>query len=660
MKNIFTVIILAISLSGMLQELRGQEKSGFYSDSRPWTRWWWFAAEIDMESIRYNLSWLKDNGFGGTEIAWVYPLNRMAKDTINYTPRQEWLSPEWSEIVGYAKRCSDSLGLGCDFTFGTLWPFGDSKVPFDEATMNITDKNWRQDITASWEYPRKGLVIDHLNRKAFYNYGKRIGEALKPSLTGSKSGLFCDSWEVETKFLSTPGFEEKFLKTYGYDISKYIDSLYTNSEPYRSVRYDYMKLISGYVIEEFYKPYTELINKLGAYSRVQCSGAPCDIISAYATVDVPESEAMLFEPTFSNIVASAASLTGKKVVSSETFTCLYGWPRIHLGEEQTADLKLLADALFANGVNQIFWHGKPYNKTGTDTTKFYASVHIGPSGSLAEEIPAFNNYMQKVSSIMKKGRTYSDVAVYLPTEDSWVAGELPVEKQFIWAWGEYEQRYAYLPEELKGYRPLWINAEYLEKGILENGVLKTGDCEFRRLYIDAKFLDINTLRVIVSLAKKGFPICIKQVPKEPGYKKSEIEYNKLLNELYKSQNVKTDWNALGELVPLITGSTDFDFWCKETDNSLYIFFANPKSKGLKFPLEYGQSLNDKKNTFEIIINYAGNSIPLKLEFDPYQSIMIKISRDEKAEFIDVGFTPKTPVYIQREKTGKERWEVEKK
>ena len=77
-------------------------------------------------------------------------------------------------------------------------------------------------------------------------------------------------------------------------------------------------------------------------------------------------------------------------------------------------------------------------------------------------------------------------------------------------------------------------------------------------------------------------------------------------------------------------------------------------------MEYGQSLNDKKNTFEIIINYAGNSIPLKLEFDPYQSIMIKISRDEKAEFIDVGFTPKTPVYIQREKTGKERWEVEKK
>jgi hypothetical protein len=39
-------------------------------------------------------------------------------------------------------------------------------------------------------------------------------------------------------------------------------------------------------------------------------------------VDVPESEALLYEPTYSNIVASAAGLTGKKVVTSETFTCV--------------------------------------------------------------------------------------------------------------------------------------------------------------------------------------------------------------------------------------------------------------------------------------------------------------------------------------------------
>ena len=449
------------------------------------------------------------------------------------------------------------------------------------------------------------------------------------------------------------------LKRYGYQIAEYADSLYSNSEPFRSVRYDYMKLISEYVIEEFYKPFTNLSHDLGAFSRVQCSGAPCDIISAYSVIDVPESEALLFEPAYSNIVASSASLTGKKVVSSETFTCLYGWPRIHLSEEQTADLKLLVDALFANGVNQVFWHGKPYNKAGTDTTRFYASVHVGSSGSLAAEIPAFNKYMEKVSSVMREGITYSDVAVYLPVEDSWIAGELPLEQQFIWAWGEYEQRYTYLPEELKGYRPLWINSEFLQKAEYADGLLKIGDCAFRALYIDVKYLDINALKSILELAKKGFQVCIKQLPNEPGFVKSGEKYKTLIDELLKCENVKSKWNEIKNVKQFIFGNLDFDYWCRETSDSLYIFFANPKSKNLTFPLEYGQSFNDKKYSYVVVINYGRNEIPLKLEFEPYQSLLVKIDKMGKAGFVDINFVPKTPVVIPRVKTGKEKWEVDK-
>ena len=348
MKN---YILLAILLLGFKSPSQGQTKDISHSpdlkstkicqDSRPWTRWWWFASLISKADISDNLVWLKNNGFGGVEVAWVYPLNRMKKDTINYTPRQQWLSPEWTEMVAYAKHCADSLNLGCDFTFGSLWPFGDLNVPFNEAAMNMTDPKWRQDITASWDYPKKGYVIDHLNRDAFSHYAERTGNALKPALKGSVSGLFCDSWEVETKFLTTPGFEKRFNERYSYSIKDYTDSLYSNREPFRSVRYDYMKLISEYVIEEFYKPFTRKSHELGAYSRAQCSGAPCDIISAYSVIDVPESEALLYEPAYANIVASAAGLSGKQVVTSETFTCLYGWPRDHHSEEQTADLELL-------------------------------------------------------------------------------------------------------------------------------------------------------------------------------------------------------------------------------------------------------------------------------------------------------------------------------
>jgi len=640
------------------KETIDMNQTNIYKDSRPWTRWWWFAAKIDKASIADNLQWLKDNGFGGVEVAWIYPLNKMQGDTVNYTPRQEWQSKEWSEIVAYAKHYADSLGLGCDFTFGTLWPFGDTKVPFDEATMNMTDPKWRQEITRTWEYPKSGYVIDHLNRRAFHNYAERMGDALKPALTGAVSGLFCDSWEVETKHLSTKGFEEKFLGRYGYKLSDYKDSLYSNSEPFKSVRYDYMKLVSEYTIEEFYKQFTDISHELGAYSRAQCSGAPCDIISAYSVIDVPESEALLFEPSFSNIVASAAGLSGKNVVTSETFTCLYGWPNNHHSEEQTADLKLLVDALFANGVNHIIWHGKPFNLKGQDTTKFYASVHVGKSGSLAEELPAFNRYMEKVSSYMKKGKNYADVAVYLPIEDSWIAGELPVEKQFIWAWGEYELRYTYLPEELKGHRPLWINAEFLQKAEYKNRLLKVGDLSFNSIYIDVKYMDIIALERILALAEQGLPICFKQIPIEPGFKKAGKRYTDLLEQLQSLANVKSAWSEMEENTPLLRGTINFDYWCRETDDCLIFFFANPKAKDLKFPLEYGQSLNDKKESYDVSINYHGKSTSVKLEFAPYQSLLMKVGNDGNCSFIDIIFVPKTPVFLPRIKKGKDPCEVQ--
>jgi len=633
------------------------QQTPFMTDSRPWTRWWWFASMIDRPSITDNLVWLKNNGFGGVEIAWVYPLNRMKKDTVSYTPRQAWLSPEWTAMVVYAKHCADSLGLGCDFTFGSLWPFGDVNVPFEEATMNMKDPGWRQEITASWDYPAKGYVIDHLNKTAFEHYAERTGKALEPALRGNFSGLFCDSWEVETRFLSTTGFEDKFLSRYGYALKPYADSLYSNTPPYPDVRYEYMKLLSDYVTGEFYKPFTETCHKLGAYSRAQCAGAPADIISSYALIDVPESEALLYEPSYSNIVASAAGLSGKKTVSCETFTCLYGWPRNHHSEEQTADLKLLADAVFANGVNQVIWHGKPYNPAGADTVKFYASVHVGKSGTLAEEIPLFNKYMEKVSAYMKKGVTLSQVAVYLPTEDSWMAGELPLDKQFIWAWAYYEQRYTYLPAELKAWRPLWINGRFLEKAVFDGGRLSVGDLSFAALYIDARYIDVAALRRVVELAALGLPVCLKRDPSQPGLNKDPEEYSRLLAKLHGLPGVKTEWALIKNIPPIVEGADSLDYWCRESAEGLYIFLANPRSGNLTFPIEYGQSLNSKTEIVPVVISYRGKNFPLSLRFLPYQSLLVHIDIKGNASLVDISFTPKTPVYKPRIRQGKEKWEV---
>ena len=276
-----------------------------------------------------------------------------------------------------------------------------------------------------------------------------------------------------------------------------------------------MSLISDKVLK-FYKDFDSTLNSVGILSRGQVSGAPCDLISGYSMLDIPEGEAMLFEPEFSSIPASSALLAGKPVVSAETFTCLYGWPGDYIREEQTADLKLVADALFANGINHIIWHGKPHNPEGYDTVNFYATTHIGSESTMAEEIPFFNSYLEKVSSYMRKGATCSDIAVYLPLEDAWCKGVMPKEKQFIWVWGYYEMRYVYFPEELTGFRPTWINLAFLEKASVVKGSLKAGNAEYKALYIDAEYLDYRVIRKLLELSRDGLRIIIKKNPKEPG------------------------------------------------------------------------------------------------------------------------------------------------
>jgi hypothetical protein len=626
---ILLLTFLLISQIGIAQQTTP------YQTCKPFTRWWWFAGIIRNEDIKDQLDWLKQQNFGGVEIAFIYPVKRNPK-----VVRYPWLGKEWQDAVSYAKMYADSIGLGCDFTFGTLWPFGGTFVGDADRTQIWNKPDFKQPLRLSWTHPDTGNVLNHLDRGAFERYAKVMGNAMAPALRGTKSAIFCDSWEVETKHLWTRGFDSLFSKKFGYDIRPFMDSIYAPYNP--GPRYDYMKLISQLVLNQFYVPFTEKAHELGAISRVQCSGAPADLISAYAAVDVPETEAMLYEPDFTKIVASAAALSGRNIISSETFTCLYGWPAKYFRKEQTADLKLVCDALFSNGVNQIFWHGMPYNPAGCDTNYFYATVHVGKNGALTDELSPFNQYMAKVSEKMRFGKPYSGIAVYLPLEDSWIAGEYPKELQLPWSWGAYELRYEHFNAELKGYHPLWINNDFLSRAVLKDKTLQINGLSFTVLYVDAKSLDIGTLKTILSLAGRGLPVCLKQAPSQSGYLKSK-DFEKLLKKLVGMPNVTSDFAKLVKQPPLVTGEYIPGFWCRTDGKSATIFFANPKTDKLSYPVAYGQSLQDSTITADVRVNFNGRSIPVKLTFKPYQSLLLNIHEDGQTEFDDIYFLPRRPV-----------------
>ena len=425
-------------------------------------------------------------------------------------------------------------------------------------------------------------------------------------------------------------------------------------------RYDYRRLISDTVLDEFYRPFTELCHGLGALSRVQCLGTPTDLLAAYCAMDVPESEAILFDPHFSQFAASAAAVAGKRITSAESFTCLYGWkpypgPGPFQGQEQIADIKLLADALFANGINSIIWHGMPYNcqppatsHRPLATSRFYASVHVGPDSSFAAELPEFNRYLEQVSTIMRQGRTYSDVAVYLPLEDNWMQGRLPPELRrpsAEWCW---ELQYERFPEELLGFRPLWVSMGLLTDADYRDGKLHVGSAEFNWLYVDVEWLDASALHDILRLAKQGLPTVLRRPPAEPGKVKHE-QHESDLRDLFSLANVqsslRTSHLALRtSLAPLLSSSLPPslpEYWCRVDDDEHILFFAHPATRHVHYPMRYGQSKEAQATSLKLKLRGKD----LTLDFPTRGSLLLRISKSGKTRVVTPDYTPPAPTPV---------------
>ncbi|MFO0952975.1 MAG: glycosyl hydrolase [Isosphaeraceae bacterium] len=604
-------------------ETRGDD--GAAGDGRPYTRWWWFAGPIEPRDVEAQLGWLRDHGFGGVEIAWVYNLDDR--------PGPRWRSPEWSAAVAHAKKHAERLGLGCDFTFGSLWPFGGYDVPLEDSHQTFEGPTWHP-LHYTWESGRRGepgLVLDHLNREALARYARRMGDALAPALEGRTSALFCDSWEVPSERVWSPALTERFRARFGYDLVPLADAL----EEDDALRYDYRAFLADAVLDEFFRPFTEVCHALGARSRVQCHGAPTDLLAAYAAVDVPESEALLFPPHFSRIAASAAALAGRPVVSCETFTCLYGFPDKGMGEEQTADLALLADAVLANGVNQVVWHGTPYNPLG-GSNRFFATTHVGPDSPFAADLPRLNAYLTRACRALRRGRTCSNLAVYLPLEDNRMLGRLPRAERTPGGHSYWELRHVAAPEVLERFQPLWVSAPFLEAAAWDgpSRTLRTGAAEFQALLADVQWMDRRGLDAILRLARAGLPVVMPRPPSEPGRRRSD-GYEGAVEALLSLANVHTRLNHLGAS-PLVVGDDAPPFWARRDGNALLVFFAHPGARGVRYPMPPGYASTLGPERREVEISAPGGPIAVTLDFPARGgSALVEVS-GRAARTVDLG------------------------
>ncbi len=282
----------------------------------------------------------------------------------------------------------------------------------------------------------EGFVIDHLSKGAVKRYLSRFEKAFKASGTPAPNNFFNDSYEVYGADW-TPDFLEQFARRRGYRLEHYFREFLDPERPDITCRIvsDYRETVSDLLLENFTDQWTDWAHRMGSITRNQAHGSPANLIDTYAAVDIPECEGFglsefgikglrrdsLTRKNDSDLsmlkyASSAAHISGKPLVSSETFTWLTEHFRTSLSQ-----CKPDMDLMFVSGVNHMFFHGTPYSPREAEWPgwSFYASINMSPTNSIWRDAPAFFDYIGRCQSFLQMGKPDNDFLVYLPVYDLW-------------------------------------------------------------------------------------------------------------------------------------------------------------------------------------------------------------------------------------------------
>ena len=118
------------------------------------------------------------------------------------------------------------------------------------------------------------------------------------------------------------------------------------------------------------------------------------------------------DPIMIRFSSSAAHISGKKLVSSETFT----WLREHF-RTALSQCKPEAEDLFVNGINHIFLHGSTYSpdKAEWPGWKFYATVNFNSTNPIWEDAPSLFSYISRVQSMLQLGNPDNEILLFWPS-----------------------------------------------------------------------------------------------------------------------------------------------------------------------------------------------------------------------------------------------------
>ena len=440
----------------------------------PGARWWWLGSAVDKENLKWNMEQYASHGIGALEITPLYGVKGNEANNIDY------LTPKWMEMLKFVEDEGKRLGIQIDMNNGTGWPFGGPTTPIEEAACKavvvdtiVTKADYDKGIDFAVPakekkyakldfvqcYPTnekdkvrvialyisrtrqqvkraapggQGYVIDHFDKDAVKHYLEKFDKAFSETNTPWPNTIFNDSYEVYGADW-TPTLPAEFEKRRGYSLKENINKL-VDRDP--QVVSDYRETLSDMLLDNFTKQWVAWAHSHNMKVRNQAHGSPANLLDLYAAVDIPEIEGfglsefgikgLRVDPGMTKLndsdysmfkyAPSAAHVSGKNLVSSETFTWLTEHFRTSLSQ-----MKPDLDLMFCAGVNRMFFHGICYSPKDDEWPgwKFYASIDMSPTNSIWRDAEYFNRYVKTCQTMLQSGKPDNDVLVYFPVRNLW-------------------------------------------------------------------------------------------------------------------------------------------------------------------------------------------------------------------------------------------------
>lgn len=661
------------------------QKRGLQIDLNAGSGWPSGGNQISLEDNLKTLAFGESHILGGKKIDIALPRPRLPGAYYLLGGLEEYLGGEWNNMVDFFPESARLLTLigsrtkeeartfvAMDFTdFVQLNP--DSLFLLDEF---ITDSNrlvwdvpkgyWK--IIAVYAMPdgerpilhakaTPGFVVDHFDSaKVIANYQYLFGKRtrLNKHFGRGLRGIFNDSFEFKADRHFTDDFLEEFQKRRGYDLVPYLpvvlqpgrdnflisySALKTHpeyvitAEDHR-IRYDYSRTVSELFYERFLLPSDHWGRKNHLRNRVQAYGMETDLIRAAGAADIPETEQLYAGGTgmFLKIATSGALLYNRPMISAEAL--------VHqdMGFAMSPQrMKIGIDKLLVSGINQVVFHGSPYQAKGksygeTGWQPFNSSIYPFSFSSVISEVSpywrhqqAMNRYISRCQYVLRQGKPETDILIYYPFlgfpssfsgttdhEEQYFLGKItgldpPGAAPLSTPWTIRSQEAEWLSKvwpvireiENRGLTWHWVNDLSLQDIRLTEGGMDIRGNKFQALLLlEAPHIEAPSARHITLLANQGARVIICGEPpqKQPGFfnhEENDLMISRYLREIITPATIRTPEDMTNYLTgfPLkqdIAYSGSYNFLQhtrrKLADGSAFVFYSNTQNKDRFFEI----------------------------------------------------------------------------